>query len=79
MYFSPIISIERDVLNRFGLAKNFRTINQFYLSDELLDISDNCISTILDYYTEKKKLKNCQPELIDTFTPELFIGFQKTP
>ena len=60
-------SSKRDVLNRFGSAKNFRTLNQFYLTEELLDISDKCITTIFDYYTEQTKLETCKPELIDIF------------
>lgn len=61
----------REIINRFALAKNYRAINQFYLNETLSNTSNECILGIFDYYIAKVKLKDCAPELIDVRTKEV--------
>lgn len=58
-------SSDKSIMNHFGIAKNFRALNQFYISEELLKLSNKCITVIFDLHTEKMKLEKCHPNLID--------------
>lgn len=68
---ASVNQVQGDVIKRFALAKNYRALNQFYISKEIYKISGDSITAILDLYTDTTKLRNCDPNLIDELTKKV--------